>query len=284
MKPRPSEWLLAGYAVIVIATGWARADRYPAAGWAVVAHLLLLALLVLFQSPRLGRAGRILRDAAPFVLLLALYGALDLLSGFGAEATHDPLIRQWERGLFGQEISREWWHRAPSPFWSSVLHAAYFAYYFVIPVPILLAMFRRDEPRLVFASFALMATFVVCYLGFIFFPVAGPYYEYPRPAAWFTANLAAKAVYGVLAGGSSYGAAFPSSHVAATWVAAAVTWPMSRRWGAGLMVAAALLTVGVVYCQMHYGVDAVAGLAVAAAVVPAARWASATSDRSAPDS
>ena len=284
MRPRPSEWLLAGYGLVIVATGLFRVGRYPAAIWAVVAHLLLVGLLALFQSSRLGPWGRIMRDAAPFVLLLALYGALDLLSGFGAEPTHDGLIRHWERSLFGQEISREWWGQAPSAFWSSVFHTAYFTYYFVVPVPILLAMVRRDEPRLVFASFALMATFVVCYLGFIFFPVAGPYYEYPRPAAWFTANLPAKAVYGVLAGGSSYGAAFPSSHVAATWVAAAVTWPVSRRWGTGLAIAAAFLTVGVVYCQMHYGVDALAGLVVAATVVPTARWAWATSDRSVPGS
>lgn len=284
MRPRPSEWLLATYGLVIVATGLFRVDRYPAAIWAVVAHVLLIGLLGLFQWPRLGRSGRIMRDAAPFVLLLALYGALDLLNGFGAEPTHDPLIRNWERGLFGQEISREWWQRAPSSLWSSVLHAAYFAYYFVIPVPILLAMARRDERRLVSASFALTTTFVLCYLGFLFFPVAGPYYEYPRPAGWFTANLPAKAVYGVLAGGSSYGAAFPSSHVAATWVAAAVTWPASRRWAAALGIAAALLTVGVVYCQMHYGIDAVAGVAVAAAVVPATQWAPATSGRNAPNS
>jgi len=284
IRPRPAELVLAGYALIVVATGCWRAERYPAAKWAVVAHLLLLVLLAIFQARELGRVGRILRDAGPLVLLLALYGALDLLSGFGAEPTHDSLVRSWEVGLFSREISRVWWSQTQSQFWSTVLHAAYFAYYFVIPVPILLAMARRDEPLLVSASFALMTTFVACYLWFIFFPVAGPYYEYPRPAAWFTANPAAQAVYGVLARGSSYGAAFPSSHVAATWVAAAVTWPAEPRLGATLVVAATLLTIGVVYCQMHYAVDALAGLAVAAAVLPATRLASSIAGRSARDS
>ncbi len=282
--PRPSEWLLGGYSVVVVVTGLSRMGRYPAAAWAAVAHALLLLLLVLFQSDKLTPIGRIMRGAAPFVLLLALYGALDLLSGFGAEPTHDVMVRRWEHGLFGQELSRVWWQNAPSVWWSWALHAAYFAYYFVIPVPILLALSRRDEPQLVRASFALMTTFVGCYLVFIFFPVAGPYYEYPRPAGWFTANPAAKAVYGVLASGSSYGAAFPSSHVAATWVATAVTWPIAPRWSGALGVAATLLTVGVVYCQMHYGVDVLAGIAVALMVIPLARWATAISDRSAPDS
>ncbi len=40
----------------------------------------------------------------------------------------------------------------------------------------------------------------------------------------------------------------------------------SRRLGLLLILPTILLTVGVVYCQMHYAVDAVAGLAVGCAV------------------
>jgi membrane-associated phospholipid phosphatase len=40
----------------------------------------------------------------------------------------------------------------------------------------------------------------------------------------------------------------------------------SRRLGLLLLIPTALLTVGVVYCQMHYGVDALAGLAVGSLV------------------
>jgi membrane-associated phospholipid phosphatase len=111
-----------------------------------------------------------------------------------------------------------------------------------------------------------MTTFVVCYLAFIFFPVAGPYYVFPRPDAWFTDNVFARLVYNTLATGSSYGAAFPSSHVAATVAAALSAAPGSKRLALALGLPAALLTVAVVYCQMHYAVDAVAGLLVGAIV------------------
>jgi membrane-associated phospholipid phosphatase len=69
-------------------------------------------------------------------------------------------------------------------------------------------------------------------------------------------------VYATLASGSSYGAAFPSYHVAATVTAAIASYRGSRRLGLLLVVPTVLLTVGVVYCQMHYGVDAVAGLGI----------------------
>jgi membrane-associated phospholipid phosphatase len=72
--------------------------------------------------------------------------------------------------------------------------------------------------------------------------------------------------YDVLAPGSSYGAAFPSSHVAAALAATLAALGASRRLGMILLLPTALLTVGVVYCQMHYGVDALAGLLVGATV------------------
>jgi membrane-associated phospholipid phosphatase len=75
-------------------------------------------------------------------------------------------------------------------------------------------------------------------------------------------NWAARLVYGTLATGSSFGAAFPSSHVAATFAATIATWQGDRRVGLVLLVPTLLMAVGVVYCQMHYAVDALAGLLV----------------------
>jgi membrane-associated phospholipid phosphatase len=107
-----------------------------------------------------------------------------------------------------------------------------------------------------------MITFVICYLIFVFFPVAGPYYVFPHPSAWFTDNGPARLVYAILGAGSSYGAAFPSSHVAASAAALLSAWRGSRTLGALLVLPTILLSIGVVYCQMHYGVDALAGLAL----------------------
>jgi membrane-associated phospholipid phosphatase len=57
-------------------------------------------------------------------------------------------------------------------------------------------------------------------------------------------------------------------------VAAALAATMGSRWlGAVLLVPTVLLTVGVVYCQMHYAVDALAGLVVGALITGAVgRW------------
>jgi membrane-associated phospholipid phosphatase len=75
-------------------------------------------------------------------------------------------------------------------------------------------------------------------------------------------NLPAHMVYAALASGSSFGAAFPSSHVAATTAAGLATFKGSRTLGWILLVPVLLMPIATVYTQMHYAWDAIAGIAV----------------------
>jgi membrane-associated phospholipid phosphatase len=267
-----AEWMLLGYLGITSLIAALRLAQEPAVTWVLAANLLYAGLILLFARAPLGRAGTLLRQLSPLLLLGALYPAIDILNRFGAISVHDPAIRAAEHALFGGDVSRTWWQAAPSAFWSTVLHAAYFAYYPIVLAPLVtfLAMGRRrDADRTVRW---LLSTFLICYLVFLFFPVAGPYYEFPRPAAWFIANLPARLVYATLERGSAYGAAFPSSHVAATLVATATAFRGSRALGGVLILPAGLLTIGVVYSQMHYAVDALAGALLALLVVGGWSW------------
>ncbi len=267
---RPVERLLLGYVAVTSALAATRLARFPQCGWLILANGLIAALVWLVSRRSPGRAAAALREIYPLLLLLPLYGGLDILNGGGRVPVHDAMIQRWEAWLFGGQPSRDWWRAAPSPVWSVILHGAYFGYYLIIALPPLALIARRDVPGLRRLLFAIIAAFVPCYLCFAFFPVAGPYYAFPRPEGDFVHNPMARLVYATLATGSSYGAAFPSSHVA---VSAAATWACWRAWrplGGALLVATALLTVSVVYCQMHYAVDALAGLVVGLVVGAAA--------------
>jgi membrane-associated phospholipid phosphatase len=270
MRPRqprllPVDVLLLGYLVVVSAVAIHRAGARPACWWVVAANGLTAVLIALLRRPGLGRVGRILREIYPLLLLVGLYGQLDVLNTGGVRV-YDGLVQRWELALFGAQVSREWWRATPSVLWSTVLHGAYFSYYFVVSIPAFYFLYRGELAAVRRFVLAVMTTFVVCYLVFIFFPVAGPYYVFPRPSAWFLDNGAARLVYNTLAEGSSYGAAFPSSHVAATVAAALAAASGSRRFGLLLLLPTILLGVGVVYCQMHYGIDALAGLGVGVVV------------------
>ena len=263
---RPVDLLLLGYLGIVSLVAAERASRLPGCWWLLVAHGLFVVLLVLITRPGLGPVGRAVREIYPLLLLVGLYSELDVLNGAGAVPVHDALVQRWELAVFGSQVSIEWWRTMPSRFWSTVLHGAYFAYYLILVSPAFFFALRRDLESLRRYILVVMTTFVVCYLVFIFFPVAGPYYVFPRPDAWFLDNLFARTVYDTLATGSSYGAAFPSSHVAAAIAATLAAGRGSRTLGWILAVPTVLLSVAVVYCQMHYGVDAIAGLLTGAGV------------------
>jgi membrane-associated phospholipid phosphatase len=267
---RPVDLLLLGYLSIVSVLAAVRAPNQPGCWWLLVAHALFVVLLFLITRPGLGPVGRTIREIYPLFLLPGLYSELDILNS-ASMPVYDRVVQHWELVVFGGQISREWWQAMPSSFWSTIFHAAYLSYYLIVSAPALYFAWRGDLRAVRRFVFVVMLTFVLCYLVFIFFPVAGPYYEFARPPAWFTANLPAHLAYEALATGSSYGAAFPSSHVAAALAATLAAARASRRLGIILAVPTMLLTLGVVYCQMHYGVDALAGLAVGVGVTWAVR-------------
>ncbi len=264
---RPVDRLVLGYTAFTSAFALTRLAGFPAVGGVLVANALILALVALSRRASSGLAGRLLRTLYPLLTLGAFYPAIDLLNHFGAVAVHDAAVRGWEVALFGGEVSRTWWMAFPSPFWSALFHAVYFAYYPIVLGPPLLFMVMGRTAAAERSVLWLMATFLACYAVFLLYPVAGPYYEFPRPSPAFLDNGPARLVYRTLERGSAYGAAFPSSHVAATLVAAAAAWHGWRPLGVLLCPVAALLTVGVVYCQMHYAVDAITGAALAVVLV-----------------
>lgn len=256
--------LLAGYGVLVTLVALGRLDR-PGVALVAAAHAALpLVAWLASRLPERGTAG-VLRAAYPVVLLTGLYSALDVLVGRGAPTWDAPLLAL-EEALFGMQPARDWWRAAPSPAWSTLFHAVYVSYYLIVPLPVVAFLLTGRRAAVGPYLDGVIATFLACYVTYLLAPVAGPYYQWPHPDGAFVANAPARLVYATLAQGSSYGAAFPSSHVAATVAATLGAWAGWRALGAVLAVPTALLVVGVVYTQMHYVVDSAAGVLVGVAV------------------
>lgn len=267
MRLRASDWGVLAYAAISSGIAVARLGTIPGVGWVLIANALVLPLVWLVNRPGLGRFGKGLAEVYPLILVVLFYGALDTLTGHGGIATHEETVQRWEELLFGSQVSREWWQRAPSQFWSTLLHAVYASYYLIVAAGPILFLARGEQRNLRRVVLATTATYGICFVIFLLYPVAGPNYEFPPPSAEFRDNAAARLVYALLQRGSSYGAAFPSSHVAAALVAAFATWKGSRPLGLVLAVPSLLLIVAVVYCQMHYAVDSLAAVLLALLVI-----------------
>jgi hypothetical protein len=272
---RAAEIFLGTYAVIVAITALTRLDLSRGNWFIALAHALIIVWLWLVTRPGLGPTGRVLREAMPIIIVVVGYGALDVLSGGGQFPAHDDVLLAWEQATFGMQPARDWWRGHTSSFWSTLLHGVYFLYYLVLAVPAFFFLFRGDWPALRVFTRGVVCTFCVCFLVFVLYPVAGPYYVFERPTGIFVQNLSAQLVYGALASGSSFGAAFPSSHVAATTAAGVATFKGNRTLGWVLLVPVILMPIATVYTQMHYAWDAIFGILVGI-VVP---WFAAKMER-----
>jgi membrane-associated phospholipid phosphatase len=281
--------LFAGY-LLVSATALFFPHRPPLWPLLLIVHVVL-AMVVLRAAPleprlqlveaRFPRATALLGDWYPLLIMPLLYTELALLNVAVWNGRYfDPLIIGWEQTLFGgqpsMQLSRAF-HFLPL---SELLHGAYLSYYFIIYAPplILYATGNREAQRT--AVFAVMLTFFVHYLFFIFFPVQGPRYLFPAPDGDLARGPVYALTHRVLAAGSSRGAAFPSSHVAVAVTQSAFAFRLLPRWAPWLALMTLGLAVGAVYGGFHYATDAVAGLLlglVLVAIAPRVRAALMTS-------
>src|SRR6266852_5317941 len=152
---------------------------YDHASWDLLltAHVLLVTLVLLAPLARqAGLFGRFLGDWYPMLLLGALYAEVGVLNvDLGYQ--HDPVIQRLELWVYG----------SPLGLWFSG---------------------RRDAARR--TIFAVMVTFYICYVVFLFFPVAGPRYTFELAHNAATSVWPARATQWLLDLGASWGAAFPS--------------------------------------------------------------------------
>ena len=147
---------------------------------------------------------------------------------------------------------------APISALSELLHAGYLAYYPAIFIPAAMLYARRERRGFAQLVLGVAATYAVCWTFYVLFPVEGPRYEWAAPVG-IPDGFARRTALAILAGGSSRGAAFPSSHMAISVVQAIVMWRWNRTVALVLAAIALLVGFGAVYGGFHYGLDMVAG-------------------------
>jgi membrane-associated phospholipid phosphatase len=264
---RPVDKLVAAYVLFVTVVIVARGALDEPVSWGLLGmHVLVWLLLWLFSrlQPH-QKLGKLLHVIYPILLTPIFYSELGILSmqlDVAETFARDAIVQQWESAIFGGQVSFEWIRRSPSVFWSGVLHVAYFLYYPIVVLGPVLLLVRGERQKARQVVLATIVAFVACYVVFVLFPVAGPNYAFEHPTGPVREVWSARVVYWILEGGSAFGTAFPSSHVAATFAATLALFTCWRTLALLFLPAAVLLFIGTVYCQMHYAIDAATGLAV----------------------
>jgi membrane-associated phospholipid phosphatase len=248
-------------------TGW---------GLLVLKNLAVGVAYVAFQQIAARARSRPIRFALRLVPVTLTYGylflAVDKLQLIVHGRFLDDIVMRFESAIFGVQPTL-WLEQFTRPAVTEWMMFAYMFYFLMYPILCAIIYFRDGEAGMEDYFFTLGLTNILCDLGFILFPVAGPIaamgdrYTVPLKGYLFTWLGEWVRVNMQFPGGS-----IPSPHCAA----ATVMWAMAYRYHRPvfwlLLPVVLSLYVSTFYGRYHYVSDAVLGIAtalVAAKLAPA---------------
>ena len=214
-----------------------------------------------------SRLGRWMHDFFPIAGVLATFNLSGPVIGATNTTRWDATFVAWDRALFGA-LPALWIGLLGRPAWLTDAASIVYCSYYVIPVAMGVALYRADR-RAEFEemAFAVVATFLVSFVCYLAAPTLGPRVPPEQAAAVLGGGAASEAVRWFLHTfeGNELDA-FPSGHTALSLIFLAFGWRLFPRWRAPLAVAVAGIVFSTVYLSLHYVVDVVAGVLLAAAM------------------
>ncbi len=243
-------------------------NRIPFWYYEILINLLMILLIIIvFSRVRETAPGmaKFFKSFYPLLFLLAAYQQTGRINRIVSPELLDPVFQSIEYKLFGFQPAIVFAREFPQSWLIEFMQFAYFTYYFQFPILGLMLYFKRGKQPFTDYMFSLCNTFYVCYLIYIFLPVAGAltFNMNNFPAGGLFTSIMA----GLYEQFELSGAAFPSSHVA---VAAVVLYYGTKYFpGAALLFAVLFtsLTVSTVYCRYHYAIDVIAGIVTAVMLI-----------------
>jgi membrane-associated phospholipid phosphatase len=211
------------------------------------------------ERPR-SRVLRLLHSCYPMILYTFMFVQVSrIITIFFPFWLEDYLIRL-DFALF-DVYPPVWVQQYFHPWLSEFMAFSYWSYYIIFPLCAFLLYRNRDKQLFHSYVLCLSLTFYACYLSYPFLTARGPHhtlsnlYMYREFAGFFDAI-----VRNMQSGVAISGAAFPSSHVAATWVVWIYMYKYKKMYGWIVLPLVIALSLSVVYMQYHYAVDSIAGL------------------------
>jgi membrane-associated phospholipid phosphatase len=217
-----------------------------------------------FVDPARSRWHTLLRYGYPVLLFTFFYrmtgGYLFLIH----DHWFDWQIAAFEKAILGFNPTLYIDQHALSVWFTELVMACYFSYYFMIPGFTIYCFARGDYQVLKEGMTAICLTFFVSYPIFFLYPIEGPRYHFAgQYANEVTGPFFREIVNVVIDRGAVHGGCMPSTHVAVSVVILLYCLAHYRKLGWALLPINIGLAVGTVWGRFHYASDAVFGAAIA---------------------
>ncbi|MDR1349714.1 MAG: phosphatase PAP2 family protein [Zoogloeaceae bacterium] len=204
-------------------------------------------------------------------LIFPLFQAIH--QGFPGLWRFDAELLAIDRLLWGGKSLPEYALALENFWFSEVVSLGYFCFYFAVLLPVFWAAWRRERREAQCFLLGLNLMYLLGFIGYLCIPASGPLLAFPGIFPWppeggvitrFLSALVAQGITGM--------DVFPSLHGGVTLYILGFFALGRRRCAYG--VATALLTLialplllATVYLRYHYGIDLIAGIALAGAVL-----------------
>jgi len=226
-----------------------------------------IALVVCTRFHPHSRLGRWAHDFFPIAGVLATFNLSGPVIAVTNVARWDATFIAWDRALFGA-LPALWIGLLGRPAWLTDAASIVYCSYYLIPVAMGVALYHADRlAEFEEMVFAVVATFLVSFVCYLAVPTLGPRVPADQAAVVLGGGSASQAVRWFLSTfeGNELDA-FPSGHTALSLIFFAFGWRMFPRWRVLLALLVAGIVFSTVYLSLHYLVDVVAGILLAAAM------------------
>ncbi|MDR2188985.1 MAG: phosphatase PAP2 family protein [Azonexus sp.] len=201
-------------------------------------------------------------------LIFPLFKAIR--AGWIAHPADAPLLAL-DRALWGGLSLPEHAFALERLWLSEVLSAGYFAFFFVVLVPVIWFAIKRQQREALAFFLGLHLIYLIGFVGYVLVPAGGPYMAFPEifpyPAeggamTHFLTGLVAQGITGM--------DVFPSLHSGVTVYVWGFFLLGGRRYRAATIALTPVMlsiVTATVYLRYHYGIDLLAGIALALGVL-----------------
>ena len=259
----PFDWLIVGYSSLMLVVIWLLGRPLRAYYDEIVFYASMVALVLLiarYVDERQGRVSALIRIAYPALLFAFFYRITGGLMFLVFDRFYDRQLTSFERLIFGLNptlyIDRHWLNT-----WANeVFSFCYMAYYFMIPVFVLVLFVKKHHGTIKSFFTAVCLTFFLSYVLFFLYPIEGPRWHF---AAQYVNEIESplfrELVEVIIDKGAVRGGCMPSSHFGVALVIMMYCFRYYRKAGWPLLPINVGLAIGTVWGRFHYVSDVVAG-------------------------
>jgi membrane-associated phospholipid phosphatase len=236
--------------------------------FALMGAFVALIVFLVPRSERLPPAIRVVVDFYPTAFIPFVFESLGALIAAARGPARDDLLIAADRALLGTDAT-VWLERLVRPWLTDLLYLCYASYYF-IALALGTALWIRGRAVARRYIFTLTLAYYVSYAGYFALPALGPRFALAsrQKTVLETTPLSRTIATTIDRLERTKSDVFPSGHTMIAALVLIVAFQRMRRLFWVLLPMGTGLVLATVYCRYHYVVDVIAGLVLAAAVVP----------------